>query len=62
MACSKLDRMLMRRELWKESEGIPYYWNRMLNKHIISIMVPYQQSQYFDIYQVYADKGLFFIT
>lgn len=62
MACSKLDRMLMRRELWKESEGIPYYWNRMLIKHIISIMVSCQQSQCFDIYQVYADKGLFFIT
>lgn len=62
MACSKLDKMLMRRELWKESERIPYYRNRMLNKQVISITVPCQQSQYFDLYQVYADKGLFFIA
>lgn len=63
MACGKLDRMLMRRELWKkESKHIPYYQNRMLNKQIISITVPCQQSWYFDLYQVYADKGLFFIA
>lgn len=32
----------------------------MLNKQIISIMVPCQQSQYFDLYQIYMLIRVYF--